>query len=234
MMNNRLHLHHFDVQTDLLHTLCDSIIRDLQKAIEEKGNAVLLVSGGSTPKPLFELLSKSDIDWASVRIGLCDERWVDPSHDDSNEKLVKTYLMQDKAAKAQFVGMYCEGPSAYEAQVQCDKTVRTSLWPCDVAILGMGEDAHTASLFPFNEKLFQAFDLNNQALCIAIEPQSAPHDRMSLNLQALLNVKHLYLHFEGEKKRAVFEEAMKNGDHYAMPIRSVLHQDMNDIEVYYA
>ncbi|MDP2078166.1 MAG: 6-phosphogluconolactonase [Sulfuricurvum sp.] len=234
MMNNRVHLHHFDVQADLLRTLCDAIIRDLQKAIEKKGDAVLLVSGGSTPKPLFELLRKSEIDWARVRIGLCDERWVDPSHDDSNEKLVKTHLLQDKAAKAQFVGMYCEGLSALEAQAQCNSIVNDELWPCDVAILGMGEDAHTASLFPHNLKLPQAFYLEDDALCIAITPQSAPHVRMSLTLLALLHVKHLYLHFEGEKKRAVFEEAMNGGDHYAMPIRSVLHQDINDIEVYYA
>ena len=138
MMSKRLHLHHFDVQMDLLHTLRDSIVTDLQKAIEEKGHAVLLVSGGSTPKPFFELLRKSDIDWSRIRIGLCDERWVDPSHADSNEKLVKTHLMQEKAAKAQFVGMYCEGLSALEAQSECDSTVHASLWPCDVAILGDG------------------------------------------------------------------------------------------------
>lgn len=234
MMNKHIHIHSFDDQADLLRTLCDSIIGDLQNAIIQKGYAVLLVSGGSTPKPLFELLRQSDIDWGSVRIGLCDERWVDPSHDDSNEKLVKTYLMKDKAAKAQFVGMYCEGLSAYEAQSKCDKAIHESLWPCDVAILGMGEDGHTASLFPFNLRLPQALYIEDEALCIAMTPQSAPYDRMSLTLLALLRVKHLYLHFEGEKKRAVFEEAMKNGDHYAMPIRSVLDQNTNNIEVYCA
>lgn len=234
MMSKRIHLHPFEAQVDLLCTLSYAILTDLQKAIDEKGYAVLLVSGGSTPKPLFELLRKSNIDWSCVRIGLCDERWVDPSHADSNEKLVKTHLMQEKAAKAQFVGMYCEGLSADEAEVECNRILNASLWPCDVAILGMGDDAHTASLFPFNEKLSQAFDLDNEALCISITPQSAPHVRMSLTLQALLSVKHLYLHFEGEKKRVVFEDAMTDGDHYAMPIRSVLHQDINDIEVYYA
>jgi len=234
MMNKRIHLHSFEIQSDLLCKLVDSIVFDLNNAIVQKGYAVLLVSGGSTPKPLFELLSKSDVNWECVRIGLCDERWVDPSHDASNEKFVKTNLMKDKAANALFVGMYREGLSAQKAQVQCDRTIKEFLWPCDVAILGMGEDAHTASLFPLNEKLSQAFDLDNKALCIAIVPQSVPHHRMSLTLSALLGVKHLYLHFEGEKKRAVFEEAMKNGDHYAMPICSVLDQDINDIEVYYA
>lgn len=233
-MNNRVHLHHFDGQAELLRTLCDSIIRDLQNALVQKGHAILLVSGGSTPKPLFELLRQRDIDWANVRIGLCDERWVDPSHEDSNEKLVKTHLLQDKSSKAEFVGMYCEGLSALEAESECNRRVNDALWPCDVAILGMGEDGHTASLFPFNVKLPQAFYLENDALCISITPQSASHVRMSLTLLALLHVKHLYLHFEGEKKRAVFEEAMKNGEHYAMPIRSVLHQDIKDIEVYYA
>lgn len=234
MMNKHLHIHPFETQMDLLHALSNSIIADLENAIKEKGDAVLLVSGGSTPKPLFELLRISDIDWSRVRIGLCDERWVDPSHEDSNEKLVKTYLMQEKAAEAQFVGMYYAGLSAFEAQAQCDQTIQESLWPCDVAILGMGEDAHTASLFPFNVRLPQAYYLDDEALCIAITPQNAPHVRMSLTLLALLRVKHLYLHFEGEKKRAVFEEALKNGDHYEMPIRSLLHQDINNIEVYYA
>lgn len=130
--------------------------------------------------------------------------------------------------------MYQDRLSADEAESTCDKTIKASLWPCDVAVLGMGEDAHTASLFPFNEKLTQAFDPGNRGLCIAITPQSAPHQRMSLTLSALLQVKHLYLHFEGEKKRSVFEEAMKTGDRVAMPIRSILHQDTNDIEVYYA
>lgn len=234
MMSERVHLHPFDTQIELLNALSASIVCDLQQAIEEKGYAVLLVSGGSTPKPLFEILRHSRIEWSRVRIGLCDERWVASDHPDSNEQFVKAHLIRDNAAKAQLIGMYREGLNAAEGESECDKTFRTSLWPCDVAVLGMGEDAHTASLFPFNEKLAEAFDPLNDALCIAITPQSAPHVRMSLTLGALLQVKHLYLHFEGEKKRSVFEEAMKAGDAHAMPIRSLLHQDTNDIEVYYA
>lgn len=234
MMSERVHLHSFETQSDLLDALSASIMCDLQNAIEEKGSAVLLVSGGSTPKPLFERLRQSDIDWGRVRIGVCDERWVSPDHEESNEKLVKTHLIRDHAINAQFVGMYREGLSADDAEKECDKTFRTSLWPYDVAILGMGDDAHIASLFPFNVKLPLAFDEHNDLLCIAITPQSAPHQRMSLTLTALMQAKHLYLHFEGEKKRAVFEEAMREGDRDAMPVRSVLHQDINDIEVYYA
>lgn len=234
MMNKRLHLHGFEVQSDLLNALADAIVADLSKAIIQKGYAVLLVSGGNTPKPLFELLSTKELNWEVVRIGLCDERWVDPAHQDSNERFVKTYLMKEKASSAVFVGMYYENLSPQEAQPHCDKVVRELLWPCDVAILGMGEDAHTASLFPLNEKLSEAFDLKNKALCVAVVPQGAPHARMSLTLSALLSVEHLYLHFEGKKKQAVFQEAINGSDCYAMPIRSVLHQDIKDIEVYYA
>lgn len=233
-MSERLRLHPFDAQNDLLIALCAAILHDLQAAIDEKGYAVLLLSGGSTPKPLFEILRHGNIAWSRVRIGLCDERWVSTEHPDSNERFVKTHLIRDNASDTQFIGMYREGFDAAEAQSECDKTFRRSLWPCDVAVLGMGEDAHTASLFPFNEKLPLALDPDSDALCISITPQSAPHERMSLTLAALLQVKHLYLHFEGEKKRAVFEEAMEAGDAFAMPIRSLLHQETNDIEVYYA
>lgn len=105
--------------------------------------------------------------------------------------------------------------------------------PIDVLILGMGGDAHTASLFPNNVKLEEAFDLAREDLCIAIEPDSAPFMRMSLTLRALLSARHIYLHFEGEEKRKVYEEAMNGEDQHEMPIRSVLNQELKDIEVFY-
>jgi 6-phosphogluconolactonase len=98
----------------------------------------------------------------------------------------------------------------------------------------MGDDGHTASLFPHNPKLPEALDMNNDTLCIAMTPSTAPHERMSLTLAALLQAHRLYLHFEGEKKRLVFDEAIKNTDANEMPIRALLHQDTKDIEVYYA
>ena len=225
--------HAFTKQDDLIEALSQSILAKLQKAIATKGKASLLVSGGSTPKPLFKKLKHAPLEWEKVTIGLCDERWVPSSHEDSNEKFVKTYLMQEKASKANFVGMYKEGMDVHEAKEVCSQDMKPLL-PFDVVILGMGADAHTASLFPENEKLEEAFDLKRQSLCISIEPKTAPHMRMSLTLSAILSAEHLYLHFEGKEKQAVYEEAISGDDRHTMPIRSVLNQDIKDIEVYYA
>jgi 6-phosphogluconolactonase len=225
--------HAFSKQEDLTEALSQSILAQLQKAIETKGKASLLVSGGSTPKPLFEKLKQAPLDWEKVTVGLCDERWVPSSHADSNEQFVKELLLQEKASKANFVGMYKVGMDADEAEEVCSQEMR-KLQPFDVVILGMGTDAHTASLFPENEKLEEAFELKNQNLCISIEPKTAPHMRMSLTLSAILSAEHLYLHFEGKEKLSVYEKAISGADRHTMPIRSVLNQDIKDIEVYYA
>ncbi len=225
--------HGFVKQEDLIDALTQSIATNLQEAIEQKGKATLLVSGGSTPKPLFEKLRKVALEWEKITVGLCDERWVSVSHPDSNEQFIKTTLLQDKASKATFVGMYQEGLEAKEAEVLCSKQMKAELFPFDVVVLGMGSDAHTASLFPNNKWLEEAFDMSCESLCIAIEPTTAPHTRMSLTLKAILSASHLYLHFEGEEKQAVYQQAIGGEDRFSMPIRSVLNQESKDIEVYY-
>ena len=225
--------HRFDEQDELIESLSASILANLQKAINEKGKASLLVSGGSTPKPLFEKLSKTPFAWEKVSVGLCDERWVDTFREESNEHLVKKYLLQKGAAKARFIGMYEKGKDIYTAQKSCSLKMQEMLSPFDVIILGMGSDGHTASLFPENEKLEEAFDLKNQNFCIAIEPMTAPFSRMSLTLRAILSAKHIYIHFEGEEKMAVYKEAIAGEDIYTMPIRSVLNQDIKSVEVFY-
>lgn len=227
------HLHAFEDQDALTEALSRRIAGQLQEAIGQKAKASLIVSGGSTPKPLFEKLRKMEIDWEKVSVGLCDERWVDPSQEASNEQFVKRYLLRERASSATFVGMYNDKMAAEEAEHACSEKIRKALYPFDVLILGMGNDAHTASLFPENPKLEKAFDPDNRALCIAIEPENAPHMRMSLTLAAILSARHLYLHFEGKEKQAVYQEAVAGEDIYKMPIRSVLHQNITDVEVYF-
>ena len=225
--------HAFNEQETLIDALSKSILTNLQKCIDKNGKASLLVSGGSTPLPLFEKLRKESFPWEKVTVGLCDERWVNTSDTESNEQFVKVYLLKDEAKKAKFIGMYEDDTDIFMAENVCSKKMKESLYPFDVILLGMGNDAHTASLFPKNIKLKQAYDFNNKNLCIAMEPSTAPHMRMSLTLAAILSAKHLYLHFEGEEKRAVYEEAIKGEDIYEMPIRSVLNQEKKEIEVFY-
>ena len=225
--------HHFHSQEQLIDMLSRAIATDLKHAIKTKGEASLIVSGGSTPKPLFKLLSQMDIGWENISVGLCDERWVEPTHEASNEHFVKTHLLIDKAKKANFIGMYHKDIAIKEAEALCHDTIHASLYPFDVVILGMGSDGHTASLFPHNSALEKGFNLDNPSLCISMKPIRAPHWRMSLTLQAILSATRLYLHFEGELKQRVYQEAIACEDNSKMPIGAILNQEQKDVEVYY-
>ena len=106
--------------------------------------------------------------------------------------------------------------------------------PFDIVILGMGPDGHTASLFPGASRLIDAVDMNSGTLCMAITPVTAPHDRMTLTLPALLDSRQIYLHLSGEEKRDVYEMALRGDSFEKMPIRAVLHQDRVPVDVYWA
>ena len=75
----------------------------LGEATIQNGQASIVVSGGRTPKGFFQLLSQEDLDWSNITVTLADERWVDPSHCDSNEKLVKENLLTNNASEAKFL-----------------------------------------------------------------------------------------------------------------------------------
>jgi 6-phosphogluconolactonase len=228
MMSN---IRKFQSQEELLKSLSCAIVDDIKKAIKTNGCATLLVSGGSTPKPLFQTLSKYDIEWNKVTISLVDERVVNPSCDDSNAKLVKENFLQNYAAKANFQALYNGSMNIDEALTHCNKLIH-SFGSIDVIILGMGADAHTASLFPNNEKLSSAYDLNYQDPTITITPTTAPYERLSLTLNSIINAKNIYLHFEGEQKQKIFEKAIESNDIYTYPIAAVLQHSRNHIQVY--
>ena len=230
MKTNNEHI--FTEQSILVDALSLSIIDKLKEAILKNGKASLLVSGGSTPKPLFEKLSSFDIPWEKVKIALCDERWLSSTHIDSNEKLVKDSLLVNFAKNAEFVSMYQENINIKDAQNTCSDIYKKELFPFDVLILGMGNDGHTSSLFPHNIKLKEALETFDR-LCICMTPSDAPYERMSLTRAAILSANNIYLHFEGEEKQKIYKKVVEGIDSHEMPIASILNQDKKIIEVYY-
>ena len=221
----------FNDREALIDSLSKEIIDKLEKAISQKGKATLLVSGGSTPKPLFEKLSSLNIPWDKVVIALCDERWVNSDHKDSNEKFVKENLLINNAKNATFISMYQKNTKIVDAEEICSDIYTKELFPFDILILGMGSDGHTASLFPNNIKLKESFETEDK-LCISMTPSDALHERMSLTKKAILSAKNIYLHFEGDEKLDVYKKVKNGVDCYDMPIASILN-DKKKIEVYY-
>jgi 6-phosphogluconolactonase len=222
--------------TAALEAVCIAALND---AIENRGEATFMVSGGSTPEPLYKRLSHADIEWGSVYVALVDERWVALEHDKSNEAFTLKHLIQHKAAAANLIGMKNTAETAQEGLDDCEATYQQLAQPFDVTILGMGSDGHTASLFPNAQGLEAALNLDSSKLCAAITAKQsdvtgAITERMTLTLAGLLQSKRLLLLITGEEKLAVLREAQAGKDVNQMPIRAVLQQQLVPVDVYWA
>lgn len=221
--------------TDELNSrLAQRITQELQKGLETKGKASLVVSGGRTPLGLFKLLSQQPLDWANVTITLADERWVDLDNESSNEKLVRENLLQGKASTATFVSLKSPAETPFDGAADIEPALNAMAKPFDVVILGMGDDGHTASLFPGATNLFPALEMKSGRLCMGMTPLTAPLDRITLTLPALLNSRQIFLHLVGEGKRAVYQQAQEGDDVNEMPVRSVLHQNKTPVDVFWS
>jgi len=207
---------------------------DLADAIAARGRASLVVSGGRTPASFLAALSRADLDWSRVLVTLADERWVDTTDADSNEALVRRQLLRDRAAFARFVGLKNDAPTPAEGVAACEAALAAVPQPFDVVALGMGDDGHTASLFPQAPQLRDALDPHAARRCIAIDPPAAPHARMSLTLAALLSSRRICVLIAGDRKRDVLRAAMMPGPAEALPIRAVLRQTRVPVEVYWS
>src|SRR6185437_10734095 len=112
-------LHRFPNADDLVRSLSDEIVSRLIAGVSSRSAASLAVSGGTTPGTLFDALSVRNAPWDKVSITLSDERWIIPDQDGSNEKLVRTRLLQNAASDAKLVPLKTRdaSPSAAEAKV---------------------------------------------------------------------------------------------------------------------
>ncbi|MGO2010586.1 MAG: 6-phosphogluconolactonase [Pseudoalteromonas sp.] len=227
----------FDSKEALTHALSSSLEERLVSGIETDGRAVLMVSGGSSPAPAYKHLSNLALDWASIDVAMVDERWVDASHDKSNEAFIKNTLLQNHAATANFITMKNDASTAEQGSEACESAYQSLKRPFDITILGMGPDGHTASLFPHAQGLDNGLKTDSLVCAInAIESDvtGAITERMTLTLNAIAQSKVVKLLISGEEKLAVYKAAKAGGDVNDMPLRAVLNHPEINIEVYWA
>ncbi|HWS62404.1 MAG TPA: 6-phosphogluconolactonase [Steroidobacteraceae bacterium] len=211
--------------------LAAGIAADLAAAIEARGMASLVVSGGRSPVKLFERLRTLAIDWGRVCVALADERWVDPSDPASNERLVRDVLLRDAAAAARFTGLKNGCATADLGADMAWSTFNGVPRPFDALVLGMGDDGHTASLFPDSPNLERALDEAAAAGCVGMRSPIAPEARLSLNLAALLDSRRIVILITGESKWRTYIAALQPGAAERMPVRAVLRQQHAPVEV---
>ncbi len=213
--------------------LVSKVVDLLSMAIEQHGSASLVVSGGRTPKGFFHLLSQEFLDWSKVTVTLADERWVDADHKDSNEKLVQENLLINEACIARLVALKNSATSAQVGETSIDQDL-SAIGRFTLVILGMGDDGHTASLFPGSEALNIGLDMESGRQCLAVQPLDAPHERMSMTLPRLLDSEQIIVHISGENKGKVLAMADAGDDRFELPIRAVLQQTITPVSVYWA
>jgi len=98
----------------------------------------------------------------------------------------------------------------------------------------MGDDGHTASLFPGSDALAMGLDMSSGRTAIAVTPTEAPHQRMSMTLPRLLDTQQLIIHISGSSKQAVLQAAQDSDDATELPIRAILGQQVAPLSIYWA
>jgi 6-phosphogluconolactonase len=219
-----------DLET-LSRELAGQLAESLRAAVAARGLASLVVSGGRSPVRLFEILRTQPIEWARVCVALADERWVSPDDAGSNERLVRDVLLKERAAAARFHGLKNGAPTPDLGAVSAWETFARVPRPFDAVVLGMGDDGHTASLFPNSPNLPNALNASAAAGCIGMRAPAAPYARMSLNLSALLDARRVVVLISGESKWTTYTAACAPGPALDMPVRAVLRQTRTPVDV---
>jgi 6-phosphogluconolactonase len=206
----------------------------LGETLRERDRTRLLLSGGSTPAPVYRDLALLDLDWKRVDAALVDERWLQPDDPDSNTRLVRETLLHGPAAAAHFEGLTRAGQTIEEAVRVANLHAHQS---ADVVVLGMGDDGHTASLFPRMRGLDEA--LASEQAYVAVDTAGCPGAgrfarRISLTPAGLAPSHARFLLIRGAAKRALFERAVDGDNVRELPIRLAFTTPGASLQVHWA
>ena len=185
----------FETPEALLEGACELIVRKGEEAVRRAGTFTLALSGGKSPLRLYELLAQehSRPFWKDVHIFCVDERFVPGDHQDSNARLLRESLLSRLPLQPDHIHMIPfksddleKSREAYEKELIRHFKLGKGEFPVfDMVLLGMGNDGHTASLFPGSRTLFET-----KKLAVASDDHKAPHRRISLSM-AVLKKAHL-------------------------------------------
>lgn len=196
----------YETASEMMQSLSVQIASQLSAAIELRGRACLAVPGGSTPGPLFDLLSEAQLDWANVTVMLTDERWVPTDSARSNTGLIKNRLLVNAARAAQYIALYAGGLDHVLGARTLSKQVAPNL-PIDVVVLGMGADMHTASLFPGAPELSFAQNELADAVMPMVPVGSDLEPRVTLSAWVLEMARQTHVLILGDEKKAALAQA---------------------------
>jgi 6-phosphogluconolactonase len=220
MQQNR-RWHQLETADQVAAAAYQQILHAADFAIAEQGGFKLVLAGGGTPEKVYRLLANTNADWANWYIYYGDERCLPIDHDDRNSLMARSVFL-DKVAipKAQIFTIPAElGPEFAAQQYQA---VVAAAMPFDMVLLGMGEDGHTASLFPGHQH-------NQDELAHAVyNSPKPPPERVSISAKALSNTRELIFLITGANKQDAVK-MWRSGEE--LPVAMIIPENAIDIYI---
>lgn len=188
---------------DLVRPSAEWIVSEVRSAVAERGSCSLALAGGRTPEPVYrELASDLTIDWDKVDLYFTDERAVPPEDPESNYGMIRRALISRVSIPPDRVHrMKAESPDRDAAARGYERTLPSSL---DVLVLGIGQDGHTASLFPGSAVLDERL-----RLVVPVAGPKPPPDRLTLTPPVIEAARSVAVIATGSDKAAVVARAIE-------------------------
>ncbi len=203
----------FPTKVELVKAAAEKLIATVNAAIHERRRCALALAGGTTPRDVYALLATEDyrrrVDWSKVFLFWGDERCIPPQHPDSNFRMVNDSLLSCIAIPAENVfrikGELAPAAASNEYEKHLEDFFGGRLPQFDLILLGLGEDGHTASLFPGAS----ALEETHRRVISVFVPKLNTH-RITLTLPVINKARHVMFIVSGKSKSAIVPRILKS------------------------